>query len=168
MSLSSLQSWMLRNVATRAFDSHHRFRPANDEFPAKFHASVTCAFADKWHSVILRLLRASGCDDVSFRRLLFSSPSSTHNNCFSSLSRVIGPTLFVRARHSRSTDFSDSVESSFVLFPCASARIKIATGTGYRKRRQGVSSEQRNGPSCTLEHPSFVSARRGRIVSELN
>jgi len=146
---------MLRNLATRVFDLHHRFRPANDEFPAKFHACVTCTFADKWHSVILRLLRMSGCDDISFRRLLFSSPSSTHNNCFSSLSRVIGPTLFVRTRHSRSTDFSDSVESSFVRFPCA--RIKIATGTGYRKCRQGGASEQRNGPSRTLEHPSFVS-----------
>lgn len=82
-------------------------------------------------------------------------PSSTHNNCFSSLSSAIaGPTLFVRARRFRSTDFSDSVESSFV---CSTPPHKNRNRNRMPEAPTGVSSGSRNEPRCTLEHPSSIS-----------
>lgn len=104
-----------------------------------------------------------GCDDVSFRRRLFphshslspALPSSTHNNCFSSLSSaVVGSTLFVRARAVFARLTFQIPWNHRSLVP--SLRIKIATGYRIPEAPTEMSSGPRNGPPCTLEHPSFV------------
>lgn len=83
-----------------------------------------------------------------------SSPSSTHNNCFSSLSGGIGtnPLCACSAVYARLTFQILWNHRSSLFFPYASVRIKIATGTGCRKRRQGRRRDREMG----LRAPSNI------------
>lgn len=123
-------------MAAEISDSHHRFCPSNDEFPAKSCERHVC-LADKWHVVIL------GLPERMQRR---RSESSSALRTITVFLPFLMPwtTLFVRTHRFRSTDFSDSVESSFVS-SLANLRIKIATGTGYRNCQQGSCQSSRNG-----------------------